>query len=277
MKNLQHLDGPVIVFGGPYGNFQATQAMQSAAKHLQIPPRSIICNGDLIAYCANPEETANLIRDWGINVVKGNCEESIGDQADDCGCGFDEGSLCSILSEEWYSYCKAHVSLANQLWMSRLPRIIAFQIGTIRFAVIHGGVEEISEFVFASSPNDQKRIAIDSLSVDCVIGGHCGIPFGHPVKSGYWLNTGVIGMPANDGTRDGWYLLLEPSGTEVLSTWHRLSFDCVGAAESMRQAGLGSAYRETLITGLWPSMDVLPETEKKNRGTPLELKPLQLN
>lgn len=274
MKNLQYLDGTVLVFGGPYGNIQATQAMRSTADQLEIPAGNIICNGDLVAYCANPEETVDLIRDWGINVVQGNCEESIGSLSDDCGCGFESGSLCSALSEEWYNFSKAEVSIANQLWMAQLPRIIKFQIGKLRFAVIHGGVDDISEFLFASSPTKMKRNAINHLSVDCVIGGHCGVPFGQQVDTGYWLNTGVIGMPANDGTQDGWYLLLETSGNKIHSTWHRLPFDTNSASEAMRHAGLGQAYRKALVTGLWPSMDSLPKPEQESRGAPIAPDPL---
>ncbi|MGI9318753.1 MAG: metallophosphoesterase family protein [bacterium] len=276
MKNLHHLAGPVVVFGGPYSNFQATQAMLNEADRLGIPPTNVICNGDLVAYCADPEDTVNLIKDWGINVVKGNCEESIGDQADDCGCGFTEDSLCSLLSAEWYNYSKTKISKTNQIWMSRLPEMIKFNIGPTSFAVIHGGVQDISEFVFASSATDQKCKDISAMAVDCIIGGHCGIPFGHQVKSGFWLNTGVIGMPANDGTRDGWYMLLQPDETGVVSSWHRLPFDATSAAESMRLAGLGDSYRKALLTGLWPSMDILPHTEQSKRGEPLQLPLLRL-
>ena len=83
-------------------------------------------------------------------------------------------------------------------------------------------------------------------------------------------------MPANDGTKDGWYLLLEPSQERVLATWHRLQFDAMQAAHAMLQAGLGKAYREALLSGLWPSMDVLPEVEKLGQGLPLHPESLLL-
>ena len=250
--------------------------MQAIASRLGIPSRNVICNGDLVAYCGNPEETVDLIREWDIHVVKGNCEESIGDRSDDCGCGFDEASVCSALSAEWYSFCNAQVSETNRKWMSQLPSKLFFEIGTLRFAVIHGSAHNISEFVFASSSNSSKQRAVDALSVDCVIGGHSGIPFGQSLEIGYWLNSGVIGMPANDSTQDGWYLLFESKGQQIQATWHRLVFDTMQASEAMRHAGLGTAYRETLVTGLWPSMDVLPEAEKRAQGSPLQLEPLLL-
>ena len=48
---------PILVFGGPYSNLRATQAMRARAEELGIPPSSTICTGDVVAYCAEPEET----------------------------------------------------------------------------------------------------------------------------------------------------------------------------------------------------------------------------
>jgi hypothetical protein len=42
----------------------------------------------------------------------------------------------------------------------------------------------------------------------------------------------------------------------------------------MLKAGLTSGYADTIISGLWPSEDVLPAAEKKNRGKALHLPPI---
>ena len=42
--------------------------------------------------CADPVATVAAVRDWGISVIMGNCEESLGWNKDDCGCGFEEGT-----------------------------------------------------------------------------------------------------------------------------------------------------------------------------------------
>ncbi len=102
---------------------------------------------------------------------------------------------------------------------------------------------------------------------DVVIGGHVGIPFHKKLgDQGHWVNSGVIGMPANDGTKDGWYLLLIPENDAVRCEWHRLEYEAKLAQTAMRKAGLNNGYADALVTGIWPSMDVLPDFERRAMG-----------
>lgn len=272
--NLGRLTGPVLVFGGPYSNFAATQAMRQRAEELNIPPARIICTGDVIAYCAEPQETLQLIRDWGISVVQGNCEESLGADAPDCGCGFDAGTTCSLLSVEWYRYATQKVSAAERIWMQNLPQSIHFQLAGKRIRVVHGGVRQNNRFIFPSTPAAVKREELVLAGSEILIGGHSGIPWGEKIGTQSWLNSGVIGMPANDGTPEGWYLLLTPQGDKIRCSWKRLSYLAIQSGQNMREAGLQSGYAETLTTGLWPSVDVLPVAERERRGKAIQLEDL---
>jgi len=57
---------PVLIFGGCYGNLQATQALLAEAARRRIPPGRMICTGDVVAYRANPVETVALVRAAGL-------------------------------------------------------------------------------------------------------------------------------------------------------------------------------------------------------------------
>ena len=160
--------------------------------------------------------------------------------------------------------------------MDKLPHKLTFTLAGRRLAVIHGGVTQISRFLFASTPVEDKLAELEVLGadVDGVIAGHCGIPFGQVVAGKAWLNAGVIGMPANDGTQDGWYLMLEPTGGKLQAHWHRLNYPAEQTRQTMHNAGLTTGYADAVINGLWPSEDVLPDAEKVNRGKALDLPPL---
>lgn len=267
-------EGPLFIFGGPYSNLTATQAAYAEASRRNIPADRVICTGDLVAYCAEPDATVDLIRRWGCHVVMGNCEESLAEGAPDCGCGFSEESACSLLSIEWYRFASEQVSAVHKQWMGQLPRQIRFTLADKRFLVVHGSVDHINEFIFASSSDQYKEKQLMQADVDVIIGGHCGIPFASELKSGAWLNAGVIGMPANDGTPDGWYMIIQPTDKGVEVSWHRLEYDEQASISAMTDAQISQPYARCLQDGLWPSLDVLPSFEKQQRGLPLSLRPI---
>jgi len=134
-------DSPLLVFGGPYSNVQATIAMREVAAYLDLPASNVICTGDVVAYAADPEETVQIIRAWGIHVVAGNCEAQLAEGAADCGCGFDEGSACDLLSRGWYPYALARISENTQTWMASLTPSLHFTYHGLKFCALHGGAQ----------------------------------------------------------------------------------------------------------------------------------------
>ena len=286
MKNLGNLNATrLLIFGGCYSNLAATQAMRDVANQLKIEPQHVICTGDLVAYCGEPAQVVDLIRDWGIHVLMGNCEESLGFEKLDCGCGFEQTSVCSTLSIAWYQFASQQITADHRRWMKSLPRLIEFQFQSSRFSVVHGSVSSINQFIFPSTAAETKLTQIEQSDSDVVIGGHSGIPFGQTFadkvgdntsKNRAWLNSGVIGMPANDGTVDGWYMLIESEDLGSQVSWHRLEYDVNASQKSTAEAGMVE-YAQALTTGLWPSIDILPTLERSECGQRLSIEPLTLN
>ncbi len=267
--DLGALDGPVLVFGGPYGNREATEALLAEAERRAIPSQRMICTGDVAAYCAEPQACVDLIRGRAIPCVMGNCEEQLGSDAEDCGCGFDAGSACATLSQTWFAYCRTALDREAKTWMGGLPRRIRFTLGGRRLIALHGGVDTINRFVFASTPERHKSAELDRADADGVIGGHCGLPFTQLIGGRLWHNAGAIGLPANDGTPRVWYSLLTPEADGISLSLHPLAYDHAGAARKMRAQHLPEGYASALTSGLWPSCDILPAAEISMRGQPL--------
>ncbi len=278
-KDLGTLSGTLLIFGGPYSNLAALKAMRAQAEQSGIPPGNIICTGDIVAYCAEPQQTIDLIREWGVHIVQGNCEESLANDRDDCGCGFGENSACDLASKEWFSYARKHVSAEAKQWMATLPERMYFNYEGRRYCCIHGGLEEQNQFVFQSTEESEKLRQLKAADADVMIAGHCGLPFGQQLEdSKYWLNAGVIGMPAHDGQPNTWYMLLGVNAekseahlklrsADATSTcrasWHALHYDYQSSIKSMHAAQLCPGYSAALASGLWPNDDILPAQERK--------------
>lgn len=263
-------DGPLLVFGGPYSNLQATRAVLAEAAQRGIPPRRVICTGDVVAYGADAAACCDLVMQSGIAAIAGNCEENLAAGALDCGCGFEEGTACDLLSRAWYAHANRQVTVAHRNWMAVLPRRLVLDLPDgRRLAVLHGGARDISRFLFASSADADLDEEIAATGCDGVIAGHCGLPFARRIGQGIWINAGAVGMPADDGTSRAWFAVLTPAGHAVRVKVLPLDYDHAAAAAAMRAARLPEGYAAALGSGVWPSCDVLPLAERARRGVPL--------
>jgi diadenosine tetraphosphatase ApaH/serine/threonine PP2A family protein phosphatase len=269
IRDLGVLEGPVLVFGGPYGNLEATDAMLAAARRLCIDGDNAVCTGDLVAYAADPQAVVDRIRAWGCAVVMGNCEESLAADAEDCGCGFNAGSACAALSAQWFTATRRDLDAETKRWMGTLPRRVDFALAGRRFAAIHGGLARINQFIFASAPAAQKRAQIETAGAGAILAGHCGIPFSQGLDGKLWHNSGALGMPANDGTPRVWFSVLTPQDNGIAVEFHAVTYDHEAAAAKMRARRYPAEYADALGTGLWPSCDILPAAESAARGAAL--------
>lgn len=262
---------PVLICGGAYGNLQALEALAELQLALGISDACVIHSGDAVAYCADTETSVQFMAARRWHAIKGNVEEQIALGAADCGCGFEEGSACDVASARWYAHAVATLSVQSRQWMSGLPGQLTFSISGISARVVHGSVQQTNRFMFASLPDIEFEQELDDANADLVIAGHTGIPFTRAIGNRCWHNTGALGMPANDGTSRVWASVIRPEPDGLGITHHAIEFDALAAAEGIRAENLPSGYAHGLETGLWPSLDVLPDRERVTTGQALLL------
>ena len=257
--DLGYIPGPILIFGGAYSNLQATQALITAAQTHGILAERCIFTGDSIAYCGSPSETLNLLRDFGCPMIKGNCEIELALGSYTCGCGFEAGSTCDLLSRGWYTFANQQVSADQRQFMGSLPDHLIFTHDRKRYIVLHGGYNQVSQFLFPTTPEQDfisviNQIEHDLGAFDGVIVGHSGIPFQKSIKGVTWFNSGAIGMPAHNGNSTTFYGILDAGSFSI----HDLFYDHQTAKNAMITAGLDQGYHTALETGYWPSEEVLP-------------------
>ena len=253
VKDLGQMPESIVLFGGAYGNLQAVQAVTAIADG-----RPMINTGDMVAYCADGADVVRALAE--VPCVAGNVEKQLASGADNCGCGFEAGTVCDLLSAGWYAHAKASLGAAELAVMRACPDVIVFAQAGLRFAVLHGGVSDVARFLWSVSPEaafaEELRLLTAACGpVDAVVAGHSGIAFQKDVGGVTWINAGVIGMPPNDGGQSTEYVVLQDGQPH----FHRLAYDAAGARAAMVSAGLTQGYHDALITGRWPSEDVLPQ------------------
>ena len=283
-RSLHVLTGPVLVFGGAYSNFDALTALRAEAERRGIPPTNVICCGDTPGYCAEPAECLDALADWGCPAIAGNVETNLVNGTDDCGCGFGENSRCDMFAKLWYTYAAGHVTPRNLAYMATLPDRLRFRYAGREVVVLHGSPRHQSEFVWRSTDADLKRQFCADAGAEVVIGGHSGLPFAHELgtetktdstspgqpTSPLWLNAGVIGMPANDGTSRTWYLTLDDANGFDYQ-FHALDYDHRAAkAKMIDDRRLPVAYAATLTHGIWDNTEIMPPAEERREGQPID-------
>jgi uncharacterized radical SAM superfamily Fe-S cluster-containing enzyme len=271
MTDLLRFSRPIMVFGGIYSNLQALEALLAEARKRGIAPDHMLCTGDIVAYGAAASACVERMRALNITVIAGNCEEQLALKSDDCGCGYAPGSACEVLSKTWFEHAAREIGSGQRLWMEGLPQRLDISINGLKLTLVHGALQEVNRFVFASTPARIKQHDLDICGSDGIIAGHSGLPFSQIANGRLWHNSGALGLPANDGTARVWYSVLSPGDEpRTLHIEHAaLDYDHAAAARDMRAAGLPEDYAQTLHDGLWPSCEILPKSETTQAGQPL--------
>ncbi|WP_298766295.1 metallophosphoesterase family protein [uncultured Polaribacter sp.] len=271
IENLSKISGKMLLFGGVYSNLQALEALKQIAEKEQITPENCICTGDIVGYCAQPEETVQLFKLWGAKSIVGNVEIQLRANAADCGCDFREGSRCDDFSQQWYPYAQSKLSENSLDFLKTLPNYINFTYANKNVSVVHGSYFNVSEFIFKSTDWHIKKPNFSATKSDVIVAGHCGLPFNNLHENKIWLNPGVIGMPANDGNPDVWYVILDDEKDVFNFTHKTLTYNYKLTSKLMQNGLLPKEYSRTIVTGIWDNTEILPAIESGLQGFGIQL------
>ena len=149
--------------------------------------------------------------------------------------------------------------------MGTLPRRRRVRMGNRELLLVHGSPRRVNEFLFQStSPAPFLEVLLDQNRCDGILCTHTGLQWHRRLASGRdVVNVGVIGRPANDGTTNVWFAMLEAreAGASASSSCPR--YDHQGLAAEMRREKLPEEFVETILTGWWTTcLEILPARER---------------
>ena len=76
----------IAVFGGVYSNYLALAATLEDARQREV--EALFCLGDLGGFGPYPDRVYPLLRNAGVQVMRGNYDISVAEGLTDCGCGY---------------------------------------------------------------------------------------------------------------------------------------------------------------------------------------------
>jgi len=252
----------IALIGGVYSNYLALEETIKDARRRGVD--AIYCLGDLGAFGPHPDRVFPLLRDNNIPVVQGNYDNSIGNNLEDCQCGYTD-PRDNYFAKISYDYTFANTSEQNKLWMRDLPSEIRFMLGKYRVLLCHGSPRKMNEFLWQStSPDHFLGKLFNDYEADIICATHTGIHW-HKSLPGdkYFANVGVIGRPENNGETHVGYVILEEKDKPVF-TYIPIEYDYRRLAEEMRQEELPEEFVQTVLTGWWTTcLEILPAKERK--------------
>ena len=258
-------------FGGVYSNSPALEAAIHDAR--QRGAEALFCLGDLGGFGPHPERVPVLLREHGVTVIQGNYEDSVGNDRDDCQCGYTD-PRDNRFAQIAYDYTRANTPAAFKEWYRALPATHRMEMGGRRMLLCHGSPRRQNEFLWKStSPVPFLEKLLRDHGADVILCTHTGLHWSRTLPGGgQVINVGALGRPANDGATHVWYTLLTAARTGPTGLSGPLSVEFVPVvydherlARDMRGEGLPEEFVETILTGWWTTcLEVLPARERES-------------
>jgi len=257
----------VALFGGIYNNHLALAAAIRDANDRGCD--ALYCLGDLGAFGPNPDKIFPLLIDHGVHTMQGNYDNSIGNDLPDCQCGYTDPAD-NYYARLSYQYTYRKTSPRWRPWLAALPKEIRFDLAresaaaALRVLCCHGSPRKTNEFLWESTtPTHLLERFADQYAADVIVATHTGLPWSRGLSGGrLFVNCGVLGRPANDGTTRVGYTILD-AGKAGLAEYVSLAYDHAALASEMKAEALPDPFVETVLTGWWTTcLEILPAKER---------------
>lgn len=258
----------IALIGGIYSNYLALQETISDAKKRGVD--AIFCLGDLGAFGPHPDRVFPILHENDVQVVQGNYDNSIGNNLQDCQCGYTD-PRDNFFAKISYDYTYANTSEENKRWMKVLPPEIRLQMGGYRVLLCHGSPRQMNEFLWQSTtPTHFLEKICRDYAADIVVATHTGIHWQRELANDkHFANVGVIGRPENNGETHVGYMLLtvKSNGAATVKpefTYVPIEYDYQRLAKEMREEKLPEEFVDTVLSGWWTTcLEILPAKERK--------------
>jgi predicted phosphodiesterase len=238
---------PYLILSDLHSNREALEAVIQDAQGLYD---RMWCLGDIVGYGADPNFTAEWVREHATAAIRGNHDKMC------VGLEDPEGhNQAARVAAEW---TRTQLTSANTKYLAELPR------GPLRVEnvdLVHGSPLDEDEYLIHAGDVAQ---ALEGLDAQVTFFGHTHIQGGFLVARGgirriigervlelepdhmYLINPGSVGQPRDANPRAA-YAIYTPENRTV--EYRRVKYDIQSAAQKILDAGLPSILAGRLYEG----------------------------
>jgi predicted phosphodiesterase len=241
-----------LIISDIHGNWEALEAV---AAHARGAYDTVLCCGDLVGYCADP----NAVIDW----VRANVAVQVRGNHDKVCAGLEALEWFNPVARAAVEWTGSALTPSNLEYLRNLPHGPAV---VESFQILHGSPLDEDDYLISAFEVTQVR---DYLEKQVSFFGHTHLQGGflcdwHGVRrlegprldeeaaikldadTWYLLNPGSVGQP-RDGDPRAAYLLYDPEARLV--EYRRVAYDVAEAQRKIRAAGLPEILALRLETG----------------------------
>lgn len=194
----------------------------------------IVHAGDLVGYGPDPNEVVSLIKERGIEGVRGNYDKGIGMELGACGCEvIDESD--SIFKKLVFGWTDEAVTQETRSYLAELKFELKFAVGVLKVGVWHGTPGSDTEYWHEDLPGKFFRKMARKAFCDVIIFGHTHMPYHTEIGGVHFINAGSVGKPKGNDPRGSYaYLEIDPRRGRVFTHFPRVEYDVEAMVEKLR-------------------------------------------
>ncbi len=218
-----------------HANLEALEAVMAL-----VGGEEILCLGDLVDYCADPNAVVEKVKDSRARSIMGNHDSAAltGDVS--------RFNPRAAMSSIW---TRANLSAESRAFLETLPEEMRMKVDDVQLYFVHGSPDDhLWEYVDPRTHSDLFGHYLDKLGVRGIGVGHTHLQFVSEEGGRVVFNPGSVGQP-RDGDWRAAYAILTVDGGSVKVEAHRAEYDLQRAMSKIRAAGLPAANAERLATG----------------------------
>ncbi|KPK63063.1 MAG: hypothetical protein AMK73_05455, partial [Planctomycetes bacterium SM23_32] len=185
----------IALISDVHGNLEALQAVLDEAGGAD----AVYCCGDVVGYGPNPNECCQLLRQCGVQTVKGNHDNT---------CAMMEDmEPCSSMARQSFHWTHERLTAENIEWLLSLP----LRMDVDGMSLVHGcpgtPYEMLNTYVLDYFYSDkQYEELLGRVSGDRLVLGHTHIPLSHGLNSKV-INPGSLGQPRDGNWRPSYAIV----------------------------------------------------------------------